>query len=61
MRQGQRLVVVRLCPHNGLKSDTAPCPPRAFKHTCADECISSHDIFGLAQKLSLVADEIVAG
>jgi len=29
--------------------------------TCADGCITSHDIFGLAQKLSLVVDEIVAG
>jgi hypothetical protein len=28
---------------------------------CADGCITSHDIFGLAQKLSLVVDEIVAG
>ena len=28
--------------------------------TCADGCVTSHDIFGLAQKLSLVVDEIVA-
>ena len=28
---------------------------------CAKGCITSQDIFGLAQKLSLVVDEIVAG
>ena len=29
--------------------------------TGADGCITSHDILSLAQKLSLVVDEIVAG
>jgi hypothetical protein len=35
--------------------------PNGAHQPCADGCTSSHEIFGLAQKLSLVVDEIVAG
>jgi hypothetical protein len=40
---------------------THPPPPSARDIGPTDACITLHDIFRLAQKLSLVVDKIVAG